>query len=80
MYEKFLEIISDNNETLAAADLKPELNFREDLRMNSMDIINMNIEIEELFNIKIKEKDIKNINTIGDLKAYIEKLTKTELV
>lgn len=80
MYDKFLEIISDNNETLAAADLKPEHNFREDLRMNSMDIINMNIDIESLFNIKIKEKDIKNINTIGELKAYIEKLTKTELV
>lgn len=80
MYDKFLEIISDNNETLAAADLKLEHNLREDLHMNSMDIINMSCDIESLFGIKIKEKDVKNLNTIGDFKAYIEKLTKTELV
>jgi len=77
MLSELLKIVADNCEV---SEVTLESDLREDLEMNSMDIINMTIDIEGKFKIRTKEKDFKNINTVADLKAYIEKLAKIEIV
>ncbi|MBQ4339761.1 MAG: hypothetical protein IJC41_02040 [Firmicutes bacterium] len=77
MLSELLKIVADNCEV---DEVTLESDLREDLEMNSMDIINMTIDIEAKFKIRTKEKDFKNINTVADLKAYIEKLAKIEIV
>lgn len=80
MLSEFLKIVADNTDSYTVDDIKMDSDFYEDLEMNSMDIINMTIDIESAFKIKIKEKSFKDIHTVGDLKNHIEKLMKTELV
>ncbi len=80
MLSEFLKIIADNTDSYTVDDIKMDSDFYEDLEMNSMDIINMTIDIESAFKIKIKEKSFKDIHTVEDLKNHIEKLMKTELV
>lgn len=77
MLSELLKIVADNCEV---SEVTLESDLREDLEMNSMDIINMTIDIESKFKIRTKEKDFKNISTVADLKAYIEKLAKIEIV
>lgn len=77
MLSELIKIVADNCE---AAEVTLESDLREDLEMNSMDIINMTIDIEGTFKIKIKEAAFKDIHTVADLKKHIEKLTKKELV
>ncbi len=76
MYNDFIKIIADNTDSYTIDDIKPESRFYEDLEMNSMDIINMTIDLEAFFKVKMNEKAFKDIHTVAELKAYIEKLSK----
>ena len=63
--EKILEIISkyvkvDKNNI----DLNAK--FKEDLHLDSIDLFQIIMEIEEDFNIKLETEDLMKIKTIGD--------------
>ena len=70
--DKIKEIIKD------ILDIEPEevhLSSRlsEDFDADSLDKIQIVMAIEETFNIKVEDEDVKNINTIQDAINYIEK-------
>ncbi|TAH69540.1 MAG: acyl carrier protein [Anaerolineaceae bacterium] len=55
------------------ADLKPETSLKNDLSADSLDLFQIIMSLEEEFGIEIPTEDTENINTIGDIEAYLEK-------
>lgn len=47
--------------------------FREDLNADSLDLVEMIMSIEEIFDIEIEEDEAENIVTVNDAISYIRK-------
>lgn len=53
--------------------VKPEANLRNDININSIGLLYMAMAIEEEFGIKFQNDDFKEISTVNDVIAIIEK-------
>jgi acyl carrier protein len=49
----------------------PSASFEEDLNADSLDVVELIMQIEEDFNIQIPEEDAEKIRTVGDALDYI---------
>ncbi|NLY40329.1 MAG: acyl carrier protein [Desulfovibrionales bacterium] len=50
----------------------PETHFYDDLKLDSLDAVDMVVVLEQEFGIKIgKDPEIMTIRTVGDMHAYI---------
>lgn len=49
-----------------------ELTFQEDLGADSLDVVELIMEMEDVFNIQISDEDAEKIITIGDAVDYID--------
>ena len=70
--EKVIEIVVDQ------LDAKPEdvdesKSFTEDLQADSLAIVELVLALEEKFDVKIPDEEVKNLKTVGDAVAYIER-------
>lgn len=53
-------------------DIKDDINLIKGLGLSSLDVINLVIEFEDAFEIEVADEDIKTLQTVGDVIAYIE--------
>lgn len=51
-----------------------EAQITEDLGADSLDLVDLVMELENEFDAEIPDEDIQNIKTVGDIVSYIEKL------
>jgi acyl carrier protein len=68
MEEKILKIINQirlNNQLGALGKLNPEDNLRDDIELNSFDLAELTVLIEDEFDIDIFEDGL--VNTIGEI-------------
>lgn len=72
MLEKIKDIVADYT-NVSKEDITPDTLFFADLHMDSIEILGMICEAEETFGIEIPASEIKNIYSIGDFAAYLEK-------
>lgn len=56
-------------------DISPATTF-EDMALDSLDVVQMVMAIEEAFDIEIDDDDVDGLKTIGDLVEYIEEKSK----
>lgn len=64
---------------LDVEDFTPETHFYDDLKLDSLDAVDMVVVLEQEFGIKIgKDPEIMAIRTVGDMHAYI--LAKKEQI
>lgn len=72
MFEKIKEIIVDklNIDDDSFIDLDTDL--MEDLNADSLDAVEIIMDIEDEFDITVDEDDVENIRTIADIINYIE--------
>ena len=54
------------------SEVKLEASFREDLGADSLDVVELVMELEDEFDMEISDEDAEKISTIGDAIAYIE--------
>ncbi|MBA3035584.1 MAG: acyl carrier protein [Desulfobacterium sp.] len=55
--------------------LKPETNIFEDLGLDSLDVVDLVVALQEKFGVKIRNDErIKNIRSLGDIYNFIFKL------
>lgn len=58
-----------------AAEVKPEANLIDDLRADSLDIVDLTISIEEEFSadatFEIRDEDAENIRTVQDIMDFL---------
>lgn len=58
------------------AQVTNEASFTNDLGADSLDTVELIMELEKQFSITIPDEESQNIQTVGDAIAYIEQHTK----
>ncbi|MBQ8503916.1 MAG: acyl carrier protein [Clostridia bacterium] len=53
--------------------LTEETNIRSELGLNSLELINIAVAIEDEFDVEIPDREVANIETLGDAIKVIEK-------
>ncbi len=53
-------------------EITPESRFVEDFSMDSLDMVEMLIDLEKQTGIKIPNEEVKDIHTVGALIAYLD--------
>lgn len=48
-----------------------EASFRDDLEADSLDVVELVMELEDEFDLEIADEDAENINTVGDAVNHI---------
>lgn len=69
--ERVIEIISAQM-GVAKEQVKPETHIVNDLGADSLDTVEMVMELEEEFDITIPDEDAEKIQTVGQAIKYIE--------
>lgn len=54
-----------------AEKVSRDLTFQEDLGADSLDVVELIMEMEDVFSIQISDEDAEKITTIGDAVDYI---------
>ncbi len=55
--------------------ITPEARIMEDLGADSLDVAEIVMKLEELFNITIPDEEVENAPTVGELYATVAKMT-----
>ena len=55
------------------ADATPEKSFTDDLDVDSLSMVEIVVAAEEKFGVTIPDDEVKNLKTVGDAVAYIER-------
>ena len=74
--EAIIAIISDFVD-VDPADVTVDSKLRSDLGLNSFDFVNIAVEVEREYNIKIPDTDISQLKTVGDLLALVDNMQAT---
>jgi len=69
--EKVKEIVSDKLD-VDGADIQEEQDFIEDLKADSLAIVEVVLALEEQFEIEIPDEDTEKIKTVRDAIEYIK--------
>lgn len=69
--EAIIAIISDFVD-IDPAEVTVDSKLRSDLGLNSFDFVNIAVEVEREYNIKIPDTDISQLKTVGDLLALVD--------
>ncbi|MBF1052855.1 MAG: acyl carrier protein [Peptostreptococcus sp.] len=72
MFDKIKEIIVEQLNIDDGAFINLDTNLQEDLDADSLDAVEIIMNIEEEFDIKVDDDKLENIKTIGDIVKYIE--------
>lgn len=71
MLEKVKEIIEEKL-SLDGAEITMETRFKEDLNVDSLDLFELVMALEEEFGTEIPSEDLANLTTVGAVIEYIE--------
>jgi acyl carrier protein len=70
MLEKIRDILKDYTE-VPAEKITPQSHFRDDLGLNSLDVVNVVVAFEDEFDIEIDDDDISSMVRVEDAIRYI---------
>ena len=71
MFEKVVEIVKEQL-NLEDADITMETSFKDDLEVDSLDLFELVMALEEEYDVEIPSEDLEKMDTVGDIVAYIE--------
>jgi acyl carrier protein len=73
LFEKVVEILTPYAKNQAAlAEVAPETNILEDLKVNSARLVDVVLAFEDEFEIEIADEDVDAVETVGDCVALIQ--------
>jgi acyl carrier protein len=72
IYAKVKDIIIDKL-NVDEDKIVPEARFREDLKADSLDLVELIMAFEETFGGTISDEDAQKITTVGEAVVYLEK-------
>lgn len=73
MLETFRNIIC-NYVDLAPEDITEDSKLRSDIELNSFDMVNVAVDLENQYGVKIDSKKFGGLKIVGDLMSYIESI------
>lgn len=56
-----------------ASQITMESKFIDDLKADSLDIVELIMDLEQEYNVEIPDDELPKIQTVGDLVRYLEK-------
>ncbi len=71
MFEKICEILADKFDA-DASTMTMDTKVKEDLNADSLDIVELMMDLEENFGITIPDEEATEMSTIGDIVKYME--------
>ena len=71
MLDKVKELIEEKL-NLEGVEITPDSKFKEDLEVDSLDLFELVMALEDEFGIEIPTEDLEKIATVGDIIEYIE--------
>ena len=74
--EAVLAILSDIAPDEDLSDLRPDVAFREQLEMDSMDFLDIVMELRKRYRIQIPEEDYPRLASMNSTVEYLEPLMK----
>ena len=69
--QKVIKIVASQLE-LEEDQVKPESSFTEDLKADSLAVVELVLALEENFGVEIPDEETEKIKTVGDAITYIE--------
>ena len=72
----FYPVLELNSLTIDEKEVTPEASFTNDLGADSLDTVELIMELEKEFDVQIPDDQAEKIATVGDAIAYIENATK----
>ena len=72
MLDKVIEIIR-NQLGLEDAEIDEDTNFKDDLGVDSLDLLELVMAFEEEYNIELNPEELEDIQTVGDVVDFIKK-------
>ncbi|MCM1544336.1 MAG: phosphopantetheine-binding protein [Ruminococcus sp.] len=75
MLEKMKKVICEYAE-IKAEDITEETNIRTDLGLNSLELVNMAVAIEDEFDVEIPDREALGIETVADVIELIKKYSE----
>jgi acyl carrier protein len=73
VFERVKSIIVDRLD-VDESKVTMEASFKEDLEADSLDVVELVMELEDEFDMEIADEEAEKINTVGDAVNYIEKI------
>ena len=71
MFEKLVEILKEQL-NLDGKEIKPESSFKEDLEIDSLDLFELIMAIEDEFGVEIPSEDLEKLTTIQSVMDYLK--------
>jgi len=71
LFDKIKGVIVDRL-NVEPEQVRPESRFREDLKADSLDLVELVMELEDAFSLEISDEDAEGIQTVQDVINYIE--------
>ena len=72
MQEKVIKLISDATK-IDIAKIQPNTTFVDDLNLDSLDIVELMMKMEDEFGVEIPEEDAEGLKSVQDVVGYLEK-------
>lgn len=74
IFEKVKEIVS-NILGVDADEVAMESSFMDDLGADSLDVVELIMDLQDEFNLEIPDEEAEKIHTVGDVVEYIKEHT-----
>ena len=58
---------------IPAAEVTPEKSFVDDLDIDSLSMVEIAVQAEDRFEVKIPDAELANLKTVGDAVSYVSK-------
>lgn len=71
-FEKVCEIIAKQLD-VDASSITLESKLVDDLKADSLDVVELIMDLEQEFDIEIPDEELPNVRTVGDIVAYLSK-------
>lgn len=75
MLDKIRKIICEFID-IAPEEINENTDIRADLALNSLELVNLAVEVEEEFDVTIPDKEAMGIHTVGDIMDIVKKYQK----
>ena len=71
MQEKVISLVSEATK-VEAGKISGTTSFIDDLNLDSLDIVELMMKMEDEFGVEIPEEEAENLKTVGDVCKYVE--------